>query len=202
MWHSRPPRAPPPFMANTILNFHFDYLITSLIQLFDGLSPFFAGHTHDEWLIIISFFSLQDTVIKVGWKLDACSVAAALRPAVEKPGPPHLTWKISQNIEPHTKHLKLFKSGGGPCQGLQRLSSVSHVTFVYVMNLVSQFPNMCWSWSLDNHLLIHFTLLSMNLRKQNWLPLMSGSKYPLTNCTTAAGGGLERGRDEAKTFEL
>ena len=24
---------------------------------------------------------------------------------MEKPGPPHLTWKISQNIEPHTKHL-------------------------------------------------------------------------------------------------
>ena len=100
-----PLRTIPPFRANTILNFHFDYLITSLIQLFDGLSPFFAGHTHDDWLIIISLFSLQDTVIKVGWKLDACSVAAALRPAVEKPGPPHLTWKISQNIEPHTKHL-------------------------------------------------------------------------------------------------
>ena len=29
MWHSRPPRDPP-FMANTILNFHFDYLHTSL----------------------------------------------------------------------------------------------------------------------------------------------------------------------------
>ena len=31
MWHSRPPRAPsPPFMANAILNFHFDYLHPSL----------------------------------------------------------------------------------------------------------------------------------------------------------------------------
>ena len=31
MWHLRPPRDPaPPFMANTILNFHFDYLNTSL----------------------------------------------------------------------------------------------------------------------------------------------------------------------------
>ena len=30
MWHSRPPRDPPPFMANAILNFHFDYLTTSL----------------------------------------------------------------------------------------------------------------------------------------------------------------------------
>ena len=31
MWHSRPPRAPPPFMANAILNFHFDFLNPSLI---------------------------------------------------------------------------------------------------------------------------------------------------------------------------
>ena len=31
MWHSRPPRDPPPFMANAILNFHFDYLNPSLI---------------------------------------------------------------------------------------------------------------------------------------------------------------------------
>ena len=30
MWHSRPPRDPPPFMANAILNFHFDFLTTSL----------------------------------------------------------------------------------------------------------------------------------------------------------------------------
>ena len=30
MWHSRPPRDPPPFMANAILNFHFDYLNPSL----------------------------------------------------------------------------------------------------------------------------------------------------------------------------
>ena len=31
MWHSRPPRDPPTFMANTILNFHFDYWHPSLI---------------------------------------------------------------------------------------------------------------------------------------------------------------------------
>ena len=30
MWHPRPPRDPP-FMANAILNFHFDFLTTSLI---------------------------------------------------------------------------------------------------------------------------------------------------------------------------
>ena len=30
MWHSRPPRDPPPFMANAILNFHFDFLNPSL----------------------------------------------------------------------------------------------------------------------------------------------------------------------------
>ena len=30
MWHSRPVSTPPPFMANTILNFHFDYWNPSL----------------------------------------------------------------------------------------------------------------------------------------------------------------------------
>ena len=30
MWHSRPPRDPSPFMANAILNFHFDFPHTSL----------------------------------------------------------------------------------------------------------------------------------------------------------------------------
>ena len=30
MWQLRPPRDPPPFMANAILNFHFDYWHTSL----------------------------------------------------------------------------------------------------------------------------------------------------------------------------
>ena len=38
MWHSRPPRDPldtPTFMAKTILNFHFDYLTTSLIHVLD-----------------------------------------------------------------------------------------------------------------------------------------------------------------------
>ena len=34
MWHSKPPRdpTPPPFMANAILNFHFDFLTPSLSQ--------------------------------------------------------------------------------------------------------------------------------------------------------------------------
>ena len=31
MLHSRPPRDPPPFMANAILNFHFDFPHPSLI---------------------------------------------------------------------------------------------------------------------------------------------------------------------------
>ena len=31
MWHSRLPRDPPPFMAKTILNFHFDYWNPSLM---------------------------------------------------------------------------------------------------------------------------------------------------------------------------
>ena len=38
MWHSRTPRDPPPFMANAILNFHFDFLTPSLtfIHRFDN----------------------------------------------------------------------------------------------------------------------------------------------------------------------
>ena len=32
MWHSRPPRDPPPLLANAILNFHFDFLTPSLIR--------------------------------------------------------------------------------------------------------------------------------------------------------------------------
>ena len=32
MWHLRPPRDPPPFMANAILNFHFDYWHPSLMS--------------------------------------------------------------------------------------------------------------------------------------------------------------------------
>ena len=38
MWHSRPP----PFMANTILNFHFDYLHPSLSNNID--CPAYPGH--------------------------------------------------------------------------------------------------------------------------------------------------------------
>ena len=34
MWHSRPPRDPSPFMANTILNFHFDFWHPSLSEKF------------------------------------------------------------------------------------------------------------------------------------------------------------------------
>ena len=36
MWHSRPPRDPPPFMANAILNFHFDFPHPSLIKITTG----------------------------------------------------------------------------------------------------------------------------------------------------------------------
>ena len=40
MWHSRPPRDPPPFMANAILNFHFDYLTASLTLLHESYGVF------------------------------------------------------------------------------------------------------------------------------------------------------------------
>ena len=39
MWHLRPPRdPPPPFMANAILNFHFDFLTPSL-RFFNQPAP-------------------------------------------------------------------------------------------------------------------------------------------------------------------
>ena len=49
MWYSRPPRDPPPFMAKNILNFHFDYLTPSLMQ-------------------VINYFHMQGTKCTViGW---------------------------------------------------------------------------------------------------------------------------------------
>ena len=49
MWHSRPPRDPPPlsFMANIILNFHFDYRHTSLKTL-TGEAPR-DGREQSHW---------------------------------------------------------------------------------------------------------------------------------------------------------
>ena len=44
MWHSRPPRDPPLFMANTILYFHFDYRHPSLnifVVLRKGANDYF-----------------------------------------------------------------------------------------------------------------------------------------------------------------
>ena len=39
MWHWRSPRDPPPFMGNTILNFHFDYWNPSLRTQFGYCLP-------------------------------------------------------------------------------------------------------------------------------------------------------------------
>ena len=60
-----------------------------------------------DTLIVISFLLLQDNEIsKLAENLTHAVLLRLWGPAVEKPGPPHLTWKISQNIEPHTiKHL-------------------------------------------------------------------------------------------------
>ena len=45
MWHSRPPRdPPPPFMGNTILNFHFDYWHPSLRYLDGGQLVHYVGN--------------------------------------------------------------------------------------------------------------------------------------------------------------
>ena len=39
MWHSRPPRDPPPFLAKTTLNFHFEYPQPSLRMTWLTLCP-------------------------------------------------------------------------------------------------------------------------------------------------------------------
>ena len=43
-WHSRPPRDPPLFMANAILNFHFDFLTPSLKALTESEEKWCALH--------------------------------------------------------------------------------------------------------------------------------------------------------------
>ena len=64
MWHSRPPRDSPPFMANTILNFHFDYLIPSLRRFlfFPILSFFFRRESRSLKMEIIKQFLLAAKV--------------------------------------------------------------------------------------------------------------------------------------------
>ena len=49
MWHSRPVSTPPPFMANAILNFHFDFLNPSLISLSGELVDFFQAEPQFTW---------------------------------------------------------------------------------------------------------------------------------------------------------
>ena len=51
MWHSRPPRGPPPFMAKTILNFHFDYLNPSLGKGWEDL----LEHSRNRPSTILNF---------------------------------------------------------------------------------------------------------------------------------------------------
>ena len=64
MWHSRPPRDPPPFMANAILNFHFDFLTPSLIvHMFLNLALFFV--TVLESVVYGKFLSASNSNSKV-----------------------------------------------------------------------------------------------------------------------------------------
>ena len=56
MWHSRPPRDPPPFMANAILNFHFDYLNPSLIE---NAQHLVISCHHDSFRFNNIFFSFN-----------------------------------------------------------------------------------------------------------------------------------------------
>ena len=57
MWHSRPPRDSPPFMANTILNFHFDYPHPSLRRLAYDL------HAMNQYTNIIRSIIIGTTTI-------------------------------------------------------------------------------------------------------------------------------------------
>ena len=47
-WHSRPPRDPPPFMANAILNFHFDYWHPSLTLRGKKCTALFQTHNWEK----------------------------------------------------------------------------------------------------------------------------------------------------------
>ena len=59
MWHTRPPRDPPPFMAKTILNFHFDYLKPRLRILAQLL------HLSESHLLRLCFGVFQPSVFCV-----------------------------------------------------------------------------------------------------------------------------------------
>merc|ERR1712209_68790 len=54
MWHLRPPRDPPPFMANAILNFHFDYWHTSL----NFIQCYFPNHSVSSQKVVHYCFDL------------------------------------------------------------------------------------------------------------------------------------------------
>ena len=66
MWHSRPPRdPPPPFMANTILNFHFDYWNPSLTYWLGFLRGFicFKFIRHQCLLNFVHLFLIKNQPI-------------------------------------------------------------------------------------------------------------------------------------------
>ena len=75
MWHSRPPRdPPPPSMANAILNFHFDFLHTSLtISCFEGKEhDCSVGKDSDMFMEEEGRFPL----IVWGWEHDSSRLAS------------------------------------------------------------------------------------------------------------------------------
>ena len=68
-WHSRPPRDPPPFMANAILNFHFDFLTPSLIQAMKYIEKSRSGDKQ----FVHSLITLEDVFCrphpKISWAM-------------------------------------------------------------------------------------------------------------------------------------
>ena len=71
MWHSRPPRDPPPFMANAILNFHFDYPHTSLTDRFENLQTTVFVKTF-EWQISLFNYVKQTKITCDASKISIC----------------------------------------------------------------------------------------------------------------------------------
>ena len=94
MWHSRPPRDPPPFMAKTILNFHFDYWNPSLGRPSRWSFPFILGF----------LIGRKKTFNK---EVSCCSATWSL-PFIL--GPLHSSFRQQRNIVPAAIHYRIHYS--------------------------------------------------------------------------------------------
>ena len=94
MWHSRSPRDPPPFLANAILNFHFDYLNPSLTPSVGVLS---VAPALLKACVYNSFLSSKASSFDHTWFLSGCNEPQHLKEENRtiKKGP----WQVeAQNV--------------------------------------------------------------------------------------------------------